>query len=177
MMYSESSLPGVYVIEMQPFEDARGSFSRVFCAREMREQGLSFDLAQINTAFNRKAGTIRGLHYQYQPHAEIKIVSCISGGVFDVAVDIRPDSPSYLKWFGTELTAGNQRLLYIPAGFAHGYQALTDDAKLIYLVSEFYTPTAEGGLRFDDPAIGIDWPLEVSAVSEKDASWPLIIDT
>jgi dTDP-4-dehydrorhamnose 3,5-epimerase len=176
MMYSETSLTGVYVIEMQPFEDARGSFSRVFCAREMREHGLPFELAQINKASNRKAGTIRGLHYQREPHAEIKIVSCTSGGVFDVAVDIRPDSPTYLKWFGTELTAENQRLLYIPAGFAHGYQALTDDAELIYLVSEFYAPDAEGGLRFDDPAIGINWPLEISAVSEKDSGWPLITD-
>jgi dTDP-4-dehydrorhamnose 3,5-epimerase len=176
MIYSETSLPGVYVIEMQPFEDARGSFSRVFCAREMREYGLPFELAQINRATNRKAGTIRGLHYQREPHSEIKIVSCTSGGVFDVAVDIRPDSPTYLEWFGTELSAENQRLLYIPAGFAHGYQTLTDDAKLIYLVSEFYAPDAEGGLRFDDPAIGINWPLEISAVSEKDSGWPLITD-
>lgn len=177
MIYSETSLPGVYLIELQPVEDDRGHFARLFCSREMREQGLSFDVAQLNSAFNKTAGTVRGLHFQRDPHAESKIVSCIAGAVFDVAVDVRPDSPTYLEWFGIELTAENRRQLYIPTGFAHGYQALTNDAKLIYLVSEFYAPAAEGGLRFDDPAIGIEWPLQVSSVSEKDRSWPLVGDS
>jgi len=177
MIYSETSLPGVYLIELQPVEDDRGHFARLFCSREMREHGLSFDVAQVNSAFNKTAGTVRGLHFQREQHAESKVVSCTGGAIFDVAVDIRPDSPTYLDWFGIELTAENRRQLYIPTGFAHGYQALTNDAKLIYLVSEFYAPGAEGGLRYDDPAIGIDWPLRVSSVSEKDRSWPLVGDS
>ena len=174
MIYTETSLPGVHFIDMEPIEDSRGFFSRFWCSNEMQTQGLPFEIAQINASLNVNAGTVRGLHYQRDPHAEAKIVSCTSGSVFDVAVDVRPDSATYLNWLGVELTADSNRLLYIPAGFAHGYQALADNTKLLYLVSEPYAPGAEDGLRFDDPAVGIVWPLDVTSVSVKDTEWPLV---
>ena len=129
-------------------------------------------MAQINVSHNAEAGTLRGLHYQNAPHAEAKVVACTSGRVFDVAVDVRPESPTYLQWFGAELDSENRQMRYIPAGFAHGYQTLQKDTGLLYLVSTFYAPEAQGGLRYDDPAIGIEWPLPVSNISDKDASWP-----
>ena len=174
MIYTETSLPGVHLIEMEPIGDSRGFFSRFWCRKEMQDQGLPFQVAQINASYNASAGTVRGLHYQRDPHAEAKIVACTSGRVFDVAVDVRPDSATYLNWFGVELTADSNRLLYIPAGFAHGYQALSDNTRLLYLVSEFYAPGAEVGLRHDDPAIGIVWPQDVTSVSAKDTEWPLV---
>jgi len=174
MIYTQTSLPGVYLLDMQPIEDERGFFSRFWCSKEMQDQGLPFQVAQINASLNHKAGTVRGLHWQREPHAEAKIVSCTSGRVFDVAVDVRPESKNYLSWFGVELGPESNRMIYIPEGFAHGYQALEDDTRMLYLVSEFYTPGVEGGLRHDDPAIGIDWPQQVSSVSDKDAQWPFI---
>ena len=174
MKFTETALPGVYLIELEPIGDSRGHFSRVWCQRELKRQGLDFQIAQVNSSYNAAAGTIRGLHYQHDPHAEIKMISCTGGSAFDVAVDVRPNSPTYLQWFGAELNAHDNRMLYIPAGFAHGYQALADDTRLSYLVSAFYEPGAEDGYRYDDPVIGIDWPAEVTSVSEKDAAWPLI---
>ena len=174
MKFTESALPGVFLIDIEPIGDSRGYFSRVWCQRELQQQGLDFQILQVNASYNAIAGTTRGLHYQRDPHAEAKIVSCTGGSAFDVAVDVRPDSPNYLQWFGTELNAHDNRMLYIPSGFAHGYQALADDTRLTYLVSAFYEPSAEGGFRYDDPAIGIDWPKDVTSVSDKDAAWPLI---
>lgn len=174
MIYTQTSLPGVYLLDMQPFEDERGYFTRFWCRKEMQDQGLPFQVAQINASLNHEAGTIRGLHWQREPHAEAKIVTCTSGSVFDVAVDVRPESDNYLSWFGVELSPESNRMLYVPEGFAHGYQALEHDTRLLYLVSEFYAPGAESGLRYDDPAIGITWPQRVTAVSDKDGQWPLI---
>jgi len=174
MKFIETELSGVYIIELDLIGDSRGFFSRFWCQKELAEVGLNFEIAQINNSYSAAAGTTRGLHYQHEPHAEAKIVSCTGGRVFDVAVDIRPNSPTYLQWFGTELTPENNRLLYVPAGFAHGYQTLEDDTRLLYLVSEFYAPDAEDGLRFDDPAIGVEWPKEATSVSDKDRNWPLV---
>jgi dTDP-4-dehydrorhamnose 3,5-epimerase len=176
MKFSESDLDGVYTIELEPIGDSRGSFSRFWCRRELEAQGLFFEIAQINSSYNATAGTVRGFHYQREPHAEAKIVACTTGKVFDVAVDARPDSPTYLNWFAAELSAKNNRLLYVPAGFAHGYQALEDDTAMLYLISEFYAPDSEGGFRYDDPAIGVNWPHEVTSVSNKDLRWPLVGD-
>ena len=176
MKFQETTLSGVYTIELEPIGDARGYFSRFWCRRELQEQGLCFELAQINTSYNAHAGTVRGFHYQRDPHAEIRIVACTSGKAYDVAVDVRPDSATYLNWFGAELSADNHRLLCIPAGFAHGYQALEDDTRMLYLISEFYAPDSEDGLRYDDPAIGVSWPHEVTSVSDKDTKWPLVGD-
>jgi len=177
MKFSETKLGGVHTIELEPIGDERGFFSRFWCCKELEAQGLFFEIAQINTSYNANAGTVRGFHYQRDPHAEAKIVACTSGRVFDVAVDVRPDSPTYLNWFGAELSAENNRLLYIPAGFAHGYQALEDDSRMLYLISEFYAPDFESGLRYDDPAIGVAWPHEITSVSDKDSKWALTADT
>ena len=177
MKFTETSLPGVYVLEMQLIGDSRGWFSRFWCQKEMQEHGIDFRIAQINASHNAESGTLRGLHYQRDPYGEAKVVSCTRGRVFDVAVDVRPDSPNYLQWFGMELDADNNRMLFIPAGFAHGYQVLEDDTKMLYLVSEFYTPEAEHGFRYDDPAIGIEWPREASSLSDKDQGWPLISES
>ena len=174
MKISSTALPGVFVIDLEPIGDDRGYFARFWCFRELEKQGLAFSVAQINTSYSAAAGTVRGLHYQHAPHAEAKIVACTSGRVFDVAVDARPDSPTYLQWFGTELSARNNRLLYVPEGFAHGYQTLEEDTRLLYLVSRYYAPEAEDGIRHDDPAVGIDWPHEVTALSRKDEQWPLV---
>ena len=176
MKFSETELGSVYTIELEPIGDDRGFFSRFWCRKELDEQGLFFEIAQINTSYNANAGTVRGFHYQRDPHSETKIVACTSGRVFDVAVDVRPNSPTYLNWFGAELSAENNRLLYIPAGFAHGYQALEDDSRMLYLISEFYAPDFESGLRYNDPAIGVAWPQEVTSVSDKDSKWALTAD-
>ena len=174
MKISKTSLPDVHLIDLEPIGDERGYFARFWCYRELDEEGLAFSVAQINTSYTATAGTVRGLHFQHEPHSEAKIISCTGGRVFDVAVDVRPESPTYLQWFGTELAEHDNRLLYVPEGFAHGYQTLEKDSRLLYLVSTFYAPESEGGLRYDDPAIGIDWPLEVTEISQKDAGWPLV---
>ena len=174
MIFTETILPGVYLIDIQPIGDARGFFSRFWCSKEFEAQGLSFDVAQINLSHSAQSGTLRGLHYQREPHAEAKVVACTRGRVFDVAVDLRPDSPTYLQWFGTELDSDTRQMLYIPKGFAHGYQTLENDTGLLYLVSEFYTPEAESGLRYDDPEIRIRWPQPVTSISDKDRNWELL---
>ena len=174
MKFSESTLAGAYVIDIEPIEDTRGFFARTWCQEEFEAHGLNTRLSQMNLSYNARAGTIRGLHFQREPFAEAKLVHCISGSVFDVAVDIRPDSPNYLKWIAEKLTADNHRMFYIPEGFAHGFQTMEDDTKLLYMFSEFYSPECEDGLRFDDSAIGIDWPRPVALISDKDASWPRV---
>ena len=174
MIFTETPLPGAFLVDLEPRTDTRGFFARSFCAREFEAQGLKSVVAQENLSFNHRRGTLRGLHYQAPPAAETKLVRCTAGAIWDVIVDIRPGSPAFRKSFGVELSAANRRALYVPEMFAHGYLTLTDGAEVGYSVGEFYTPGAEGGLRWDDPALGIDWPLPVEVISEKDAVWPLI---
>ena len=177
MIFTESPIPGVFTIDPQILQDDRGFFARGFCSNEFKEQGLEEIYVQCNLSYNKSRGTTRGMHFQKTPHEEVKLVRCISGAIFDVVVDFRKDSPTYLQWFGAELSAENRRMLYVPRGFAHGYQTLTDDAEVFYHVSEFYTPGAEGGLRWNDTKLGIKWPIqETDQISEKDASWPLLTD-
>ena len=168
------SLSGAYLIQLEPRSDARGTFARAYCANEFAAQGLMDSFVQGNISTNLKSGTVRGLHFQYAPHAEAKLVQCVKGSVYDVIVDIREESATYLRWAGVELSDSNDVMIYVPAGFAHGYQTLIDGANVLYLVSEFYTPEAEGGLRYSDPKLGIRWPLAVSEISEKDGRWPLL---
>lgn len=173
MIFTETKLIGAFIIDVELLADQRGAFSRTFCAKEFEQHGLKPTVAQCNLSFNHQAGTLRGLHYQTPPAAETKLVRCTKGAIYDVIVDMRPDSPTYRQHIGVELTAENRRALYVPELFAHGYQALTDGAEVIYQVGEFYTPGYERGLRYDDPTFGITWPLPVTVISEKDASWPL----
>ena len=177
MRFIETPLKGAVVIELEEKPDPRGFFARSFCAREMAEHRLRHEVAQCNLSFNHKAGTLRGMHYQVSPATEAKLVRCTRGAIHDVIVDLRPGSPTYLKHFGVELSAENRRALYVPEMFAHGYQALTDGAEVTYQVSQEYTPGCERGLRHDDPALGIRWPMAVTVISEKDAAWPLLSGT
>jgi len=171
MKFTETELKGGYIIDLQKIEDDRGFFARGWCKNEFEEHGISSNLAQANISFNKFKGTLRGLHYQASPYEEAKLVRCIKGGIFDVMVDLREGSPTYGKWVGAELTAENHRMLLVPEGFAHGFQTLEDDTEVFYQVSEFYTPNAEQGARYDDPVFAIEWPLEVSVISDKDANW------
>jgi dTDP-4-dehydrorhamnose 3,5-epimerase len=173
MKIIETKLPGAFIIEANKFTDSRGSFARAWCEREFADAGLQPHFVQSNIVHNRFKGTLRGMHWQLDPHAETKLVRCTSGALYDVIIDLRPDSPTRGKWIGVELTAENLRSLYIPEGYAHGYQTLSDDTSIFYQVTAFYSPVDEQGLRWDDPAIGIDWPLEDRRIiSEKDMNWP-----
>jgi dTDP-4-dehydrorhamnose 3,5-epimerase len=174
MIFQETSIPGVLVVDLEPHGDDRGFFARAFCSREFADHGLVPDVVQANLAFSNKAGTTRGLHLQAASHPEAKFFRCIRGETFNVAVDAREGSPTYGQWTSVVLSADNRRGLYIPPVCAAGYQTLTDDAEILYTVSGFYAPEAECGLRQDDPRLGIDWPLERTAVSEKDQLWPLL---
>lgn len=174
MIFTETPLPGAFLVDLEPRCDARGFFARSFCAREFGAHGLKPVVAQANLSYNHRAGTLRGLHYQAPPAAETKLVRCTAGAIWDVIVDIRAGSPTFRQSFGVELSAENRRALYVPEMFAHGYLTLTDGAEVIYSVGEFYTPGAEDGFRWDDPALAIDWPVPVLVTSEKDAAWPLI---
>jgi dTDP-4-dehydrorhamnose 3,5-epimerase len=173
MIFSETALPGAYVIDLERIEDERGFFARAWCERELTEHGLETRIAQSNVSFNKHKGTLRGMHFQRPPHQETKLIRCIRGGLFDVIIDLRPDSTGYKRWMGVELTADNRRMLYVPRGFAHGFQTLEDDTETFYMVSEFYTPEAEGGVRWDDPAFAVEWPLgPPTEISQKDQQWP-----
>jgi dTDP-4-dehydrorhamnose 3,5-epimerase len=172
MIFQQTELPGAYIIELEKRADERGFFARAWCQREFTAHGLTAQLVQTNISYNKQRGTLRGMHYQAQPFAEVKLVRCTRGAIYDVIIDLRRDSPTYLRWIGVELTAASHRMLYVPEGFAHGFQTLSDDAEVMYQVSQYYTPDAEGGVRYDDPAFGIDWPLEVAVISEKDRRWP-----
>lgn len=169
-----TSISGLFIIERKPITDSRGFFCRFFCAEEFQCMGLKKPLAQINHTFTSKKGTIRGLHFQHPPCDEVKIVSCLRGEIFDVAVDIRQNSPTFLQWFGTSISANNKRSFFIPGGFAHGFQTLTDDTEILYLVSEFYTPEKEGALNAQDPMIKIEWPIGITEFSDKDKAAPFI---
>lgn len=172
MRFHPTDLADAVLIELEKRGDERGFFARTFCEKEFAQAGLVTRFVQANASANPKAGTLRGLHYQVAPHAEVKVIRCTRGAIFDVIVDLRPDSSSYRRWQGFELTAAEGTMLYIPEGFAHGYQTLVDDTEVAYQVSAPYAPGAEAGIRHDDPAFGISWPMPVTAISEKDASWP-----
>ena len=174
MIFVETPLAGAKVLELEPRQDARGFFARTFCAEEFEAHGLLPKVAQCNLSYNHAAGTMRGLHYQIPPAAETKLVRCTRGAIYDVIVDLRRESPTYLQHFGVELSEHNRRALFVPELFAHGYLALTPGAEIVYQVGEFYTPGAERGLRYDDPSLGVEWPIPVSVISDKDAAWPLL---
>lgn len=172
MIFTETNLKDAYLIDIQKFEDQRGFFARGWCQNEFEAHGLVPRVVQANISYNHSKGTLRGMHYQQAPYAETKLIRCVRGALYDVIVDLRPESPTFKQWIGVELTAENYRMLYVPEGFAHGFQTLVDNTEAFYQVSQFYTPEAEGGLRYDDPAFGIEWPLTVEVISEKDKSWP-----
>ena len=174
MQFVPTQLDGAFVIDLDMREDSRGYFARTFCQREFEEHGLNPFVAQCNMSFSRKQGTLRGMHYQTDDAAEAKLIRCVRGAIHDVIVDLRPNSPTYLQHVGVELNADNHRALYVPEGFAHGFLTLTDDVEVFYQVSAFYAPGKEQGLRYDDPAIAIQWPLPVTEISDKDAAWPLL---
>lgn len=174
MKFVELEIPGAYRIELAPIADERGSFTRTFCRRTWEERGLNAHVAQCNVTTNRRRGTVRGLHYQAEPHAEAKLIRVVRGRVFDVIVDLRPGSPTRLRWVAVTLTAGDHSLLYVPEGCAHGYQTLEEETELFYQMSAAYHPEAARGLRPEDPALAIPWPLPVSGISERDRSFPLL---
>jgi dTDP-4-dehydrorhamnose 3,5-epimerase len=176
MTFIETSLPGSYLVELNPIGDDRGWFARTFCKNEFKKIGHDKEWVQMNHSFTSASGTVRGMHFQKSPHQEIKMVRCISGAIFDVIVDIRKDSPHFLKWFGAELSAANKKMIYIPEGFAHGFQTLTENCELIYHHTAFYEPLAEGGLNLIDPKINIKWPKEITVISKRDQSHELITD-
>ncbi len=171
MDFLETSLKGAFIIGIERREDSRGFFARTFCQREFEAHGLKPLIAQANLAFNHKRGTLRGMHFQYPPAAETKLVRCTRGAILDIIVDLRPESPTYLQHVAVELSEDNHLGLFVPERFAHGYQVLRDSTETSYQVGEFYTPGAEGGLLFSDPRLGIEWPLPVSAISDKDGLW------
>lgn len=174
MILTATGLAGATVLDLELKQDERGWFARAFCAEEFRAAGLEPLVAQANLSYNHRAGTLRGMHYQVAPAAEAKLVRCTAGAIVDQIVDVRPESDTYLQSFSIELSAVNRTALYVPPMFAHGYQALTDGAEVGYQVSEAYTPGTERGLRHDDPALGLVWPLPVSVISEKDRAWALL---
>ena len=174
MIITTAPLAGVAVIDLERKEDDRGFFARTFDREQFAEAGLEPLVEQCNLSYNSRAGTLRGMHYQVAPATEAKLVRCTAGAIVDTVVDVRPDSPTYLQHFSVELTADNRRSLYVPPMFAHGYQTLVDGAEVSYQVSEAYTPGTERGLRHDDPALGLSWPLPVTTISGKDAAWPLL---
>ena len=171
IIFTETKLAGAYLIEPELLRDERGFFSRMWCQREFALRGLRAGFVQGNLSYSARAGTLRGMHYQVAPDAEIKLVRCTRGSIYDVIVDLRPASPTYTEWSAAELSAANHLVLYVPEGFAHGYLTLENDTEVSYEVSQFYRPGSERGLRYDDPAFGIAWPIGVEVVSEKDRSW------
>ena len=174
MKFTETRLQGAFVITPDRIEDERGFFARTFCRREFEEHGLNPNLVQCNISFNKKKGTLRGMHYQVAPHEEAKLVRCTSGAIYDVIIDLRPVSPTFKQWFAAELSGENHQLLYVPEGFAHGYQTLMPQTEVSYQVSEFYNPASERGIRWDDPTTGVTWPLPVTLMSQKDRNYPLV---
>ena len=174
MELNETGLAGAHLIKFPKFEDDRGYFMRGFCENEFRTAGLETEFVQANLSSNHKKSTVRGMHYQCGDSAETKLVRCVHGRVYDVIIDMREESSTFLKWFGAELSACNGYAMYVPVGFAHGYQALTDHSVLHYMVSSTYNPNAERGVAYDEPLVNIKWPLEVTGVSAKDLNWPRI---
>jgi dTDP-4-dehydrorhamnose 3,5-epimerase len=176
MIFSETKLKGAFVLDVERREDSRGFFGRVFCQHEFADHGLKPLIAQGNIAFNKRKGTLRGMHFQYPPAAETKLVRATRGAILDIIVDLRPESPTFLEHVAVELTAENHRALYVPERFAHGYQVLEDETETSYQVGEFYAPDCEGGLRYDDPRLDLQWPLPVAELSAKDGTWKRLDD-
>ncbi len=172
MIFTKTNLEGAYVIDIEKKEDNRGFFARTFCADEFTQNGLPANFVQANTSFNNKKGTLRGMHFQKSPYEEDKLVRCTKGSIFDVIIDLRTDSKTYKQWLGVELSEENRRALFVPKGFAHGYLTLEDNAEVTYLVTQFYTPNADSGVRFNDPIFAIEWPIKPVVVSEKDNNHP-----
>jgi dTDP-4-dehydrorhamnose 3,5-epimerase len=172
MKFSETKISGAYLIEIEPNTDERGFFARTFCSEEFSRHGLVSELNQCNVSYNPKQGTLRGLHYQQLPYGEVKVVRCTKGAIYDVIIDLRPDSPSFKQWVGLELTADNHRMFYIPIGCAHGLQTLVDDTEVFYQMSSGYQPTAARGVRWNDPAFGIEWLLPISMIHQRDRDCP-----
>jgi dTDP-4-dehydrorhamnose 3,5-epimerase len=172
MKFRETNLEGAYIIEIEKLSDDRGFFARSWCRKEFEAQGLSPDLVQANVSYSYKKGTIRGMHYQIAPYQESKLIRCTRGAIYDVIIDLRPDSPTYKQWTGVELTVDNYTMFFVPKDFAHGFQTLTDETEIAYQVSQFYTPGSEKGIRYNDPNFNIQWPLEVTIISDKDRAWP-----
>ncbi len=174
MKFTESPLPGVFVVDMAPLQDERGFFARAYCREEFAAQGLGIEMRQCSVSYNLKKGTLRGLHYQRAPHEEHKLVRCTAGAIFDVVVDIRPQSASYRRWFGETLTAQNHRSVFIPPGFAHGFVTLCDETEVYYMISVSHAPEYSRGYRWNDPAFSIEWPEVPSIISPRDAHFPLL---
>jgi dTDP-4-dehydrorhamnose 3,5-epimerase len=172
MRFVETELRGAFTVELDAREDERGWFARLWDPNELAAHGLDTRIAQASAAWNARGGTIRGLHYQAAPHGEAKLVRCTRGALYDVLVDLRPDSETFRRWTGFELSAEGRRMVYVPEGVAHGYQTLADDTEALYLISEFYEPDAQRGVRWDDPAFAIEWPAEPTVISERDRAWP-----
>lgn len=174
MNFISTPLNGSFIVELAPFKDDRGWFARTYCRNEFKEIGHTGDWVQLNHSFTVTKGAIRGMHFQFPPFEEIKMVRCISGKIYDVIIDLRKDSSTFLNWFGVELSAENKRMLYIPKGFAHGFQTLDENCELIYHHSQFFTPGSEGGIRYNDEMLGIKWPLPVTDISQRDLNHPFL---
>lgn len=172
MIFTRTRLVGPFSIDLERREDDRGFFARTYCQREFEAHGLRVNIAQCSISYNRRRGTLRGMHYQVAPRAEAKVVQCATGAVYDVIVDLRPESPTFRRWEAFELTADNRRMLYVPEGFAHGFQTLSDDVSVLYFMTEFYSPEHARGVRWNDPAFGIEWPIADPTVSDRDAGFP-----
>lgn len=172
MIFTETKLAGAYVIDLEKRGDSRGFFARSFCQDEFEKHGLVNKVVQTNVSLSKHQGTLRGMHYQESPYAETKLVRCTQGAIYDVIVDIRPESPTFRQWIGVELTSNNHRMLFVPQHFAHGFITLMNDSEVTYQVSQVYHPGSERGLRYNDPALGIVWPQAVNVISDKDAAWP-----
>lgn len=172
MQFTETEIRGAFILDAEQIADERGFFARSWARDEFEAHGLNPHLAQCNLSYNHRKGTVRGMHWQAAPHAETKLVRCTQGSLYDVIVDLRSDSPTYLRWIGVELTAENRRALYIPEGCGHGFQTLEDATEILYMITEYYAPAAARGMRWNDPAIMVTWPLEVAVISERDARYP-----
>lgn len=172
MQFIQTIFTGAYLIEPTLISDERGFFARTYCRNEFASKGLKADAVQCNISYNKKCGTLRGMHFQRLPNAEAKLVRCTAGAIYDVIVDLRQESPTFAQWAAFELTAHNRHALYIPEGFAHGFQTLADNTEVLYQMFNFFAPGSAGGVRWDDPAFGIEWPLEISVMSERDRAYP-----
>jgi len=172
MKFLPTSLVGAFIIELEPHNDKRGFFARSFCQEEFKRHGLPIEIKQSNLSFNQRSGTLRGMHYQRVPYSEAKLVHCIAGSIYDVIIDLRPNSPTYCHWHGVQLNAENHRATFIPEGMAHGFLTLVDETLVQYEMFESYHAELGAGVRYDDPVFGIEWPAEVRVISEKDQSWP-----
>ena len=173
MIFKETDLADAYIIDLEPIGDSRGFFARAWCERELSEQGLETKIAQCNMSFNGRKGTLRGMHFQQPPHEEVKLIRCVRGALHDIIIDLRQEPATFKRWTGVELSDENRRALYVPRGFAHGFQTLEDNTETFYMVSEFYIPHAESGVRWDDPAFRLEWPLgSPTEISDKDRNWP-----